>query len=149
MAPEKDEELLAKWKATPLWPLVAEHETSITNKSLFDNFCPEVSFDRFGLFASYLARYAEEIDKELVHQSLTRDGASAKNWAWKWQTVQEMHYTECPLYSQLPLKDSTPTVERQGEVLTLKPSLWGMSVDLKQLYARVRQWWCRHGTKDR
>ncbi|WP_432263385.1 hypothetical protein [Cupriavidus sp. TMH.W2] len=145
---KQDKELLAYWEATPLWPLVDEHTTSIVNKSLFANFCPEVSFDRFGLFASYLARYADEIDRELAEQWLARNGASPKSWAWNWQTVQEMHYTDCPLYAQLPLKGSPPTAVKPGDVLTIKPALWGISIDIKQLIALGIRWWRKRAGKD-
>ena len=92
--PKKDEELLAKWKASPLWPLVDEHATSIVNASMFANFCPEVAFDRFGLFATYLARYADEIDREQAERQLVESGVSPTDWAWNWQSAREMHYTD-------------------------------------------------------
>jgi hypothetical protein len=150
MDPKKDEELLAKWKTTPLWPLVAEHATSISSKSQFANFCPEVSFDTFHLFASYLARYPDEIDKEQAERWLVKNGgASAKDWAWDWQSVKEMHYTECPLYSQLPLKHSSPIVAKPEEIVTIKPGAFGISVDVKRLISRLARWWLERNAKDR
>ncbi len=33
---------------------------------------------------------------------------------------------------------------KPGELVTLKPTLWGFSVDLKELWRRIRCWWkCR------
>jgi hypothetical protein len=38
---------------------------------------------------------------------------------------------------------STPPPHRQGEILTLRPGIWGMSVDLKELGRRVLNRWRR------
>jgi hypothetical protein len=64
-------------------------------------FCPEVSFDRFGLFATGLHRYANETDQAVVHSALKEQNASSSDWRWAWQLVVPMHYTDCPLYSPL------------------------------------------------
>lgn len=36
---------------------------------------------------------------------------------------------------------STPPAHQQAEILTLKPGIWGMSIDLKELGRRVLNWW--------
>ena len=71
--------------------------------SLFSNFCPEVSFDTFGWFASNLASYADEIDADFAHRRLAKEGASVQDWRWAWSQATPTHYTECPLYSPLLL----------------------------------------------
>lgn len=145
--PKIDKALLGKWKATPLWPVVDEHKTSIVNNKMFSNFCPEVSFDVFHLFASYLGRYADEIDKGNVEKWLVENGRSyAKDWRWDWSGVTEMHYSECPLYSQLPLKNDTQK-QKSDEVLTIKPGLWGVSIDVKKLISRLARWWLARNEK--
>lgn len=104
----EDERLCKKWKRSDLWPRTAEYATAITsstdergNKRLlsFSNFCPEVAYDRFGYFAAYLHRYADEIDMDMSHKWLAEQAAPPKDWRWNWATVQAMHYAECPLYS--------------------------------------------------
>ena len=103
----EDERLLRQWQATDLWPSVAEEETSIggptTEPRLFSCFCPEVAFDRFGWFASYLARHADEIDSEVAATHLRRESASPNDWRWDWATVSPLHYADCSLYSPLSL----------------------------------------------
>lgn len=44
-----------------------------------------------------------------------------------------------------PVKQlATTSLLQPGELLTLKPTLWGMSIDLKELWRRARCWWkCR------
>jgi hypothetical protein len=70
----EDERLKAFWESTDLWPSTAEQCTSVSgpvpgNKA-FHNFCPEVAFLRFGLFASDLLPYHDEIDSESAHKKL-------------------------------------------------------------------------------
>ena len=98
----EDKRLLEKWKSSDLWPKTREQETSISgNNKFFDQFCPEVAFERFGYFASYLGRYSDELDHDLAHKKLGEIGASSKDYRWAWSSVAPMHFTECPLYSVL------------------------------------------------
>jgi len=71
------------------------------NNKFYDKFCPEVAFERFGYFASYLGRYSNENDQDLAHEKLGRIGASSDDYRWAWSSVAPMHFTECPLYSVL------------------------------------------------
>ncbi len=69
----------------------------------FHKFCPEVSFDRFGWFASHLAYHVDEIDVDVAHRNLEAEGAHRGDWRWTWALVTPLHYSECPLYSPLLL----------------------------------------------
>lgn len=150
LARETDAALLARWKKTDLWPALAEHATSISGndgkKSQFSNFCPEVSFDTFGLFASSLCRYTDEIDREATENWLVGHGrAFAKDWRWDWASLNPMHYSECPLYSQVTVAPVAVTYLRE-EIVSMKPGAFGFSVDLKKLVSRFSRWWLsRHG----
>jgi len=103
--PEEDEHLLGYWKRSDLWPRTDEYATSIEGPSgsprIFSKFCPEVAYDRFGYFASYLSRYADGIDTDLAHKRLGEEGVQRSDWRWQWRFVEHMHYTDCPLYSVL------------------------------------------------
>jgi hypothetical protein len=115
--PEEDKKLLKYWEKSDLWPTTMEYATSISGSPgephIFSNFCPEVAFDRFGYFASFLARYADEIDSGIAHKSLGQERAPANDWRWAWSAVSEMHYTECPLYSILHHRsDSHHAIEK-------------------------------------
>jgi hypothetical protein len=107
---KEDKRLLEKWKKSDLWPVTREQATSIAgepgNPFSFSNFCPEVAHDRFGFFASFLGCYADEIDREIAHKSLIKEGAFRGDWRWAWAYASPMHYTECPLYSPLDLDAS-------------------------------------------
>ncbi|SRR6266566_639332 len=98
----------------------------------FHNFCPEVSFERFGFFASHLSAYADETDRDNAHRSLGKAGAGAKDWRWTWASVVPLHYSECPIYSPLA-HAATITPAQQSEIFSMKPSLYGFGIDLRAL----------------
>lgn len=146
LATETDAALLAKWKKTDLWPALDEHATSISGsdgkKSQFSNFCPEVSFDTFGLFASSLCRYIDEIDREAAENWLVGHGrAFAMDWRWEWASLNPMHYSECPLYSLLAVSQSIAPATAKEEIVSMKPGAFGFSVDLTKLISRFARWW--------
>lgn len=66
-------------------------------------FCPEVSYDRFGWFASHLACHVDKLDVDVAHTRLAKEGAEPGDWRWTWALVTPLHYSECPLYSPLML----------------------------------------------
>lgn len=109
IAADEDKRLLDSWTKTDVWPKVQEQETAVMGSDghhhLFSNFCPEVSFETFGLFAVSLSRFADEIDRDARHNALSLSGtAHGHDWRWNWEHVREQHYTECPLYSVLHAK---------------------------------------------
>lgn len=118
--PREDQNLLRQWKKSDLWPSIDEQATLIMGEpgkpSIYSNFCPEVAYERFGLFAVSLARYADEIDIDLAHARLGKMKAPGTDWRWAWSHVAAMHYTECPLYSPLDLDVSRegPQGAKQG-----------------------------------
>jgi len=77
--------------------VIAEEEPCADEKSV-DHFCPEVSYDRFGYFASYMHEYVDEIDRECAYKLYERDGITDQFDA-RWWTVTPRHYTECREYS--------------------------------------------------
>lgn len=107
--PEEDQRLLDKWKYSDLWPVIWEQETAVTKNgpedtpSQFINFCPEVSFDCFGWFATNLSKYADELDIGVAHKNLANEGASGNDWRWEFRFLETLHYAECPFYSPLTL----------------------------------------------
>lgn len=146
LAPEADVALLTKWKKTDLWPALTEDATSISGsdgmKSQFSNFCPEVAFDTFGLFASSLCRYTDEIDRGAAESWLFGNGRTfAKDWRWEWSSLNTMHYSECSLFSQLVVSQPITTGSTKEEIVSLKPGAFGISIDLKKLVSRLSRWW--------
>jgi hypothetical protein len=130
----EDQMLLTQWRHNERWPRVAEEATGIMgtgeDSDIFTNFCPEVAGDFFGWFASYLAGYADEIDKESAHRLLGRErDSSSEDHRWAWQLVIPMHYSECPLYAPLtkgkPMTDywsmSDDELELLGDKFNLHP----------------------------
>lgn len=142
--PEKeDKKLLKKWKKSPLWPTTDEQATSISgpkgNHKHFWNFCPEVSFERFGLFASHLDRYVDEADVSLAHFYLSKINASPEDWRWSWSNIRPLHYSECPLYSALSsLK--TDLQNKHEDIVELKPSIYGIGLNINALIRRIKGW---------
>lgn len=136
LKPEEDHRLMTAWEKSELWPRTNEHASSVMGPSddprHFRNFCPEVSFERFGLFAANLSRHADEVDAEVAHRRLSAAKAPGSDWRWRWSWAEPMHYTDCPLYSPLmgrPIE--RPTVEASVPNMTtadLDPFRVAMSV---------------------
>lgn len=106
---EKDARLKEEWGKTDVWPITDEQATSISGPNdeskHFSRFCPEVLFDRFGLFTDELHKYADDIDKSIAHKELKKEGALHSDWRWFWSHISPLHYTECSLYSLLTSKE--------------------------------------------
>jgi hypothetical protein len=119
--PGADSKLKKYWESTDLWPVTLEQATAISgpkdSHGHFMNFCPEVAFERFGLFASDLHEYADETDHDLAHARLARDMTPSADWRWYWATVNPMHYSQCPLYSLLE-RDKGNHSKRMGSMKT-------------------------------
>lgn len=149
MKSEKIKELDIFWAKTDILPVVAEHDTCIMGdpdkKYGFSNFCPEISFDVFGLFADSLYRYADEIDTGIAHSRLATE-AHPKDWRWAWAIISPLHYLKCPVYSQLvgrppdtikePINITSPS-----ELVEVKPGFMGVNLNVKVLLTRIARWW--------
>ena len=122
LMPAESSRLETKWKQHPLWPKTAEESPVISGPNgkahIFTHFCPEVAFNTFGLFATCLASYADELDRDLAHESLGRRDASRDDWHWHWAGVTEMHYSDCPLYAPLLRNNEDPTSRIDNENTT-------------------------------
>lgn len=105
LTPELEAQLDTKWKSHPLAPQEREQApTTIgdgTNTTGFSNFCPEVLFERFGLFAAHLSRYTDELDRDEAHKALVDMDAPDDHPRWDWASFRPQHYSECPLYAPL------------------------------------------------
>lgn len=148
-----DRRLEAFWRSSDLWPLTAEQATMVSGPSdgrkSFARFCPEVAFDRFGLFASDLIPYSDAETRERTQATLAASGgAPARNdYRWDWWHVDELHFSECPLYALLPyVPADKPDVSAESDLLEMKPSVAGFTLNLKVLFTRLAKWWLRKQT---
>lgn len=118
-----DECLLKRWKASDLWPRTAEQATAIAGEpgspSIFSNFCPEVTFERFGYFATSLIRYADAIDTDAAHARLAKEGFPTGHPNWFWSSCSDQHFTDCTIYSVLANRVAYPVTEAPS-----KPEPW-------------------------
>jgi hypothetical protein len=116
----EDRRLQAGWQRSDLWPRTREQASAVMGAAddpkHFLNFCPEVLFDRFGVFAVNLHGYADEIDLEVAHRHLRDSHAAVKDWAWTWASVTAIHYSDCSLYS--PLNGGTDHLPLSFQVMS-------------------------------
>ena len=110
---KEDERLLKKWKKSDLWPRTDEYATSVYSSdsklSMLTNFCPEVTFERFGYFSTFLSSYADEIDTNTAYAALKKEGAEPHDPRWKWSQCSAQHYSDCPQYSILHHRSTLET----------------------------------------
>lgn len=101
---DKKADLDAFWEESGLLPVIDEDDTGICGSegksSLFSNFCPEVSFTYFRYYASYLAKYADEIDSDIGHRIAERENIT-NDWRYEWASVTGCHFLDCSVYSQV------------------------------------------------
>jgi hypothetical protein len=114
----EDERLLKRWKSSDLWPRTDEQATGLFggkpgNPSIYSNFCPEVTFERFGYFATTLTKYADEIDSGFAHQRLAQEGVPRGHPRWSWESCASQHFTECPIYAVLSHRSKSPPAKTE------------------------------------
>ncbi len=140
--------VVAKWKAHELSPATAETATSISggdHPSTFSNFCPEVAYDTFRLFAVTLIRITDDpIDREIAEQLIKEDPApSRKDWRLSWGHVEPLHYSDCPFYAKLsqekPVSNITFNAPVTGNVNVAGHSVSApiMSISLAELLTKI------------
>jgi len=149
MKSEKIKELESFWKNSDLLPALAEHDTGISGPdgktTGFSNFCPEASYDIFGLFAVLLHRYADEIDIEAAHRQLGKK-VYPNDWRWSWASVLPLHYLKCPAYSQLVSPHASSSIslsanKNEQDVIEVRPGFMGISINIRSLFTRISKWW--------
>ena len=112
ISPEKDKELKEKWEKSDLWPITLEQATSVSGgpgRHKFSKFCPEVLYNRFGLFAEKLIPHPDEYTLERL---IEMKGSLRDSWEVNWALFKELHYSNCPLYSVLQ-GEETGRIDRQ------------------------------------
>ncbi|MDP0498692.1 MAG: hypothetical protein Q7P63_01210 [Verrucomicrobiota bacterium JB022] len=125
-----------QWKRSNLWDERAEDETSVSGgeRKMLSNACPEVVFDQFGIFATYLYSYpsAEEQDEAIAALQIEE---GSDDWRLQWYKITPQHYTTCRFFSLLSRQSEEP--ER---IVDLKPTFSGMTLNLNPLIQRVWTW---------
>lgn len=149
--PADDDRLKSRWEKSDIWPKTDETAVCIMGtgdrKTIFSNFCPEVAYDRFGLFATTLVDYADDIDRDLSYRRLKETNVPDKSWRWRWQHIKPIHFSECPLYSPLIHAPQYSKDAEDKQLVTLKPTFMGMGVDinevLRRYWPRLKKWFGR------
>ncbi len=85
-------------------PVIEEEDTGISvsegESGSFSNFCPEGTFKYFSYYASFLARYVDEIDKD-VSQGIAEKVNVKNDWRYEWAFVKACHFLDCDVYNQV------------------------------------------------
>lgn len=100
----KVEALDAFWRESGLLPVIEEEDTCIGGGdgriTALENFCPEVAFTYFRFYASYLARYVDETDKDCGHRIAEREKIPG-DWRYEWGFLSACHFLDCSVYNQV------------------------------------------------
>lgn len=101
---DKKADLDTFWADSGLLPVIVEDDTGISgaegNSRSFSNFCPEVSFTYFRYYASFLAKYVDEIDSDTGHRIAERE-KNTNDWRYEWAFVTGCHFLDCSIFSQV------------------------------------------------
>lgn len=102
------------WADSGILPVIAEEETSISgfqgSWSAFSNFCPEVTFAYFHYYASYLAKYVDEIDSDCGRR-IAEVEKKPNDWRYEWGFISSCHFLDCSVYNQVHNFNSSKTDE--------------------------------------
>jgi 5-methylcytosine-specific restriction endonuclease McrA len=114
ISPERSALLQQKWK---LFDAVIAEEEPVSDDKSVDHFCPEVSYEIYGLFASFLHEYIDGVDRETLYNYHERRG-TLDQYDVRWQWITGCHYTQCREYSiHAPTAKGKPSkTQRPGEV---------------------------------
>lgn len=114
----------AKWDSEPAFASLREQLPSVQRGdgrfSSLVNFCPEVVYDIFSIFAAMLGRYVDEIDHDAAMRVLRRRDAPLEDPAWSWGFVVPLHYTACPTFSLLAGRRNDSGTTRRALLSTLR-----------------------------
>lgn len=140
--PKEDRKLSKYWDRSKLRPATREQEPEISgfddDVRSFNKFCPEVLFDRFGFFATYLHRHTDELDIEFAHRDLSKMEAKSNDWRWYWSSCEPLHYSECSLFSLLQeIRNNNSRAGSKNEILEIKPGIFGISINIINLIKRI------------
>lgn len=141
--PAKDEQLKARWEHSDLWPITAEQATALMGtpeKQSFVRFCPEVMFERFGLFVKTLHPHSDEFDQECI---LELKGPYRAGWEYNWSSLTELHYSDCNMYSLLESSQRLNDALSTEEILEVRPGAFGINLNLKALLTQFCVWWLK------
>lgn len=142
--PDKDKELKEKWEKSDFWPITLEQATSVSGgpeKYRFSRHCPEILYERFGLFAEELIPHIDEYTLERLIQI---KGPHRDDWEYQWAYLKELHYSNCPLYSGLQkVEKESDDLKFPEEVFEFKPNISGIGINLKVLINRFCIWWLK------
>lgn len=121
MAKELHDRTLAKWREHELWPATGETSASITGGEVpnsYSNFCPEVTYNTFRLFATSLIGIGDDpIDRQLAEEAIEKNPAPpGKDWRWSWTYVEPLHFSDCPLFAQLQQEKKVSDITFTGPV---------------------------------
>lgn len=101
---EKQSSLDVFWASSELMPVIAEEETCVYGEqgswSTFSNFCPEVTFTYLHYYASFLAKYVDEIDSNCGRRIAERE-KKANDWRYEWGFISPCHFSECSIYNKI------------------------------------------------
>jgi len=141
LSKEDDKKIMEYWSETSYLPMPREIEPCINGieKKNIRNFCPEVVSKIYGIFASSIYHYVDDIDIEIAEKALIKEQADRDDCRWIYSSIVPVHYLDCEYYSIIAANDRKIELKQNEEdIIDIKPNIYGVGININALIRKLK-----------